>query len=75
MRIYKVLDLETYNKLMEIYRNKYHKLQDSETQTGGGTEVFEKTEPETSQTYWTSFEQTVAEIRSRQKDKKKRRMI
>ena len=75
MRIYKVLDLETYNKLMEIYRNKYHKLQDSETQTGGGTEVFEEKEPETSQTYWTSFEQTVAEIRSRQKDKKKRRRI
>ena len=48
MRIYKVLDLETYNKLMEIYRNKYQKLQDSETQTGGGTGVFEEKEPEIS---------------------------
>ena len=68
MRIYKVVDLDTYNKLMEIYRNKYQKLEESETQTGGGAE-----EPEVPKAQWTTFEQTVAEIRNQHKDKKKRR--
>ena len=78
MRIFKVLDFELYEKLMEIYRTKYQKLEN--TQTGGGNfeeqeesiSKDELQEPEVEpEPQWTTFEQTVAEIRARQKDKKR----
>ena len=82
MRVYKVLDFETYEKLMEIYRNKYQKLEDTQIGGGNSEDQLEEEEeegrlskdqlqePEVRVPQWTTFEQTVAEIRARQKDKK-----
>lgn len=78
MRVFKVLDLETYNKLMEIYRNNYQKIEEPQTGRGRSEEQQleepiskdQLQEPIVPEPQWTTFEQTVAEIRARQKDKK-----
>ena len=76
MRIYKPVEIQFYNKLMDTYRQRYQKVDNSNlcenTENEGETSRSTQSGGEKAQ-IWSSFEETVEQIKEAQKDKKRRR--
>jgi len=84
VKIYKVIELDLYNKLMDIFRREHNTVTLEElplpppTQLSETGENLEKTIPVTIKSaetndYWTSFEKAVNELKRKGKKRGKRR--
>ena len=78
MRVYKVVEIQFYNKLMDIYRQQCSKAENN-TVSFNDNKASEQHQEEVQQLggdkppFWTSFEQTIEQVRQSQKEQKKRR--
>ena len=77
MRVYKVLEIDFYNRLMDIYRQHYSKVENNTSEVSV-SKVSEEPEEDRLQLggdkpFWSTFEQTVEQVRQQQKEQKKKR--
>lgn len=78
MRVYKVVEIQFYNQLMDIYRQHYSKVGNNACEVSVTKESEDQHDEIQQQSggdrpFWSTFEQTVEQVRQQQKEQKKRR--